>query len=329
MRLTSPTGKSFPLGIGTTTILILSRQSSVRKKSGGTNTVQEDLVRVFYDKQAELEWQRLDRHRMEFAVSTRLLSTFLPPHGRILDCGGGPGRYALWLAGRGYDVTLFDLSEACLAKAQVEARERRLDLSYEQGAATDLSRFGDASFDAVFVMGPLYHLLELTERRRALAEAVRVTRPGGLVAASVITRMAVLRCVAKEEAGRVLELYAPMLNVMRQGYDPTWPPPDDDHVRAYFADPAEVEPLLRGAGLAPLGIFAVEGFVSMIDEDVHTLQGADWEAWVELNLEFASNPTLFSGAEHLLAFGRKPQVFSRSLASSVHYDKLTDVPHSG
>jgi SAM-dependent methyltransferase len=198
------------------------------------------------------------------------------------------------------------LSEACLAKAQVEARERRLDLSYEQGTATDLSHFGDASFDAVLVMGPLYHLLELTERQRVLAEAVRVAQPGGLVAASVITRIAVLRYVAKEEASRVLELYEPMLNVMRQGYDPTWPPPDDDHFRAYFADPAEVEPLLRDAGLAPLGIFAVEGFVSMIDEDVNTLQGTEWEAWVELNLKLASDPTLFSGAKHLLAFGRKP-----------------------
>jgi 2-polyprenyl-3-methyl-5-hydroxy-6-metoxy-1,4-benzoquinol methylase len=267
--------------------------------------VQEDLVRRYYDKRVEKEWQRHDLHRMEFAISMRLLSTYLPARGRILDCGGGPGRYALWLAGLGCDVTLFDLSDACLAKARAEARERGLDLSYEQGTATDLSRFGDASFDAVLVMGPLYHLIEPTERQRALTEAARVARPGGLVVVSVITRMAVLRYVAKEEASRVLELYEPMLNVLRQGYDPTWPPPDDDHFRAYFADPAEVEPLLRGAGLEPLGIFAVEGFVSMIDETINTLSGAEWEAWVELNLKLASYPNHFSGVEHLLAFGRK------------------------
>jgi ubiquinone/menaquinone biosynthesis C-methylase UbiE len=206
----------------------------------------------------------------------------------------------------GYDVTLFDLSAACLAKARAEARDRGLDLSYEQGTATDLSRFRDASFDAVLVMGPLYHLIELTERQRALAEAVRVARPGGLVAASVITWMAVLRYVAKEEASRILELYEAMLNVIRQGYDPTCPPPDDEHFRAYFADPAEVDPLLREAGLAPLGVFAVEGFVSMIDETINTLGGAEWEAWVELNLKLATDLTLCSGAEHLLALGRKP-----------------------
>jgi hypothetical protein len=54
-----------------------------------------------------------------------------------------------------------------------------------------------------------------------------------------------------------------------------------------------------------LGVFAAEGFVDMIDETVNTLQGAEWEAWVELNLQLASDPTLFSGAGHLLAFGKK------------------------
>jgi hypothetical protein len=57
--------------------------------------VQEDLVRGYYDKRVDKEWQRHDLHRMEFAISMRLLSTYLPARGRILDCGGGPGRYAL------------------------------------------------------------------------------------------------------------------------------------------------------------------------------------------------------------------------------------------
>jgi len=267
--------------------------------------MQEDLIRGYYDKQTDQEWHRQDRHRMEFAVTKRLLSSFLPATGRVLDCGGGPGRYALWLAERRYDVTLFDLSAACLERAKAEAQGVGLALAYEQGNAMDLSQFADASFDTVLVMGPLYHLRELSDRQRAMAEAVRVLRTGGLVAAAFITRTAALRYVAKEEATRILELYEPMLNVIRQGFDLTFPPPDDDHFQAYFAHPAEVEPLLRGAGLAPLGVYATEGFISMIDETVNLLAGEEWQAWVELNFNLASDPTLFSGAEHLLAFGRK------------------------
>lgn len=121
----------------------------------------------------------------------------------------------------------------------------------------------------------------------------------------LFTRTAALRFFAKEWANRVLEVYEPMLNVIRQRFDPTFPPADDDHFPAYFAHPTEVEPLLRGAGLEPLGVFAVEGFVSMIDETINTQHGEEWDAWEELNLTLASDSTLFSSAEHLLAFGRK------------------------
>jgi hypothetical protein len=94
-------------------------------------------------------------------------------------------------------------------------------------------------------------------------------------------------------------------DVIRQGFDPTFRPPDADHSHAYLARLSEIEPLLRGAGLQPRGRFAAQGFVSMIDEGINRLRGPAWEAWVSLNLQLAAGPTLLSGAEHLLAPGRK------------------------
>jgi S-adenosylmethionine-dependent methyltransferase len=265
----------------------------------------EDLVRGYYDKRADEEWQRHDRHRMEFAVSKRLLSDYLPPRGRVLDCGGGPGRYAIWLASQGYEVTLFDLSRACLDRARTEAALLGVSLQYELGSATDLSRFEDASFDVVLLMGPLYHLRQLQERRLALMEAARVLRPGGLVAAAFITRVAPLRYVAKEQPHTVLDFYDALVNVTRQGFDENFPPPDDDHFNAYFAHPDEIEPLLAHAGLIQSGRFAVEGFVVTLDENMNALEGREWEAWVDLNYRLASEPTLFSAADHVLALGKK------------------------
>ena len=47
------------------------------------------------------------RHRTEFAVTKRALADYLPPPpARILDCGGGPGYYAIALTQQGYEVTL-------------------------------------------------------------------------------------------------------------------------------------------------------------------------------------------------------------------------------
>jgi SAM-dependent methyltransferase len=235
-----------------------------------------------------------------------VLTANLPAQGSVLDCGGGPGRYSIWLARKGYELTLFDLSAGCLQYAGAQATAAGVRLRCEQGTATDLGRFDAGEFHAVLLLGPLYHLLELDDRRRALTEAVRVLRPGGVLAAAFITRTAPLRYVAKEMAGSVGDLYGPMINVITRGRDDSFPPADDEHFHAYFVYPGEVGPLLRGAGLEVVGLFAAEGFVSMIDESVNALDGEEWEAWVDLNLRMAAEPSLLSGAEHVIALAKKP-----------------------
>ncbi len=143
----------------------------------------ENPVERYYDAGAQGEWERQDRNRTEFAVTWRALDDYLPkPPAAVLDVGGGPGRYSVGLARRGYAVTLFDLARNNLDFAQAKAAEAGAALAgCVQGNALDMSRFADASFDAVLLMGPLYHLLELDQRRTAVREACRVLKPGGVI----------------------------------------------------------------------------------------------------------------------------------------------------
>jgi SAM-dependent methyltransferase len=57
------------------------------------------------------------------------LDALLPRRGRALDVAGGAGRNALWLARRGLDVTLADVSDVALAKAADAARDQSLALA--------------------------------------------------------------------------------------------------------------------------------------------------------------------------------------------------------
>ncbi len=149
-----------------------------------------DEVQAFYDKNAQNEWDRLDRHRTEFAVTLRAMKDYLPHSlAEVLDVGGGPGRYSIALAKLGYRVTLLDLSEGCLQLAQKKAKEAGVNLAgCLRGNAIDLRRFRGSSFDVVLLMGPLYHLLDVDSRDQALKELHRVLKQNGLVFATFITR---------------------------------------------------------------------------------------------------------------------------------------------
>src|SRR5713226_976685 len=158
-------------------------------------------VENHYDNSPEREWDRLEQHRTEFAVTMLALREYLPsPPANILDIGGGPGRYAIALTQQGYTVTLIDLSNGNLMLARSKGQEAETQLAgYVHGNALDLSQFVDESFDVALLMGPLYHLLNVEERERAIQEAVRVLKEGGRIFAAFITRSAPLRFWAKHE----------------------------------------------------------------------------------------------------------------------------------
>jgi ubiquinone/menaquinone biosynthesis C-methylase UbiE len=268
-----------------------------------------EAVAQLYDSMTEREWARMDRHRTEFYVTQRALREHLPPPpARVLDCGGGPGRYAVELARWGYDVTLFDLSTANLALAREKATEAGVTLaSVEQGTALDLARFADGSFDAVLLMGPLYHLLEEAERRWALAEARRVVKPGGPLFAAFISRYAAHRDAAVRFATEPVDRPGLYEQIEADGLLPpssSGPPT----FTAYFARPDEVAPLCWEAGFEVATVFGVEGLVSITEtQAVNGLTGPAWDWWAEANWRAAPDPSLHGAVEHLLVVARNPR----------------------
>ena len=146
-----------------------------------------DAIRTHYDADPRKEWDRLQKkHPYEKYITTCMMDRYIRSGGRILDIGGGPGHYSIHYAKQGHEVTLLDLSEENVRFAKKKARQYGVKINALQGNALDLSVFPDESFDNVFLMGPLYHLMNEESRLQAIREAKRVLKPAGHLFCSFI-----------------------------------------------------------------------------------------------------------------------------------------------
>lgn len=268
---------------------------------------EQDLVAELYDAAPEREWARLDSRRIEFGVTCQVLDDYLPAApARVLDVGSGPGRYALRLATRGFSVSLVDLSAQCLTLAEREAK--RLGAALERvvcGSATDLDGFDDASFDAVLLLGPLYHLKTDEGRARAVGEALRVLRPGGLVFAAFLNRYSVVRYAAKVRPEQLVDDAGLIESILRCGTGDSSKPGAAFLRTCYFSDPLEVQPFMERLGTRTIALVGCEGVVAEVEERLNLLPGEALEQWVRLSYRLGKKPELHAASAHLLYIGRR------------------------
>lgn len=261
-----------------------------------------EIVKNYYGASVEREWLRLERHPMEFRITTAYLDRYLKPGERVLDIGGGPGRYSLYLAGRGCGVTLLDLSPENTAFAAQKAEELGLPLRTVTGDAREADRLLKKPFDHVLLMGPLYHLLEERDRVRAVEAALALLRPGGLLFASFINLSSGMVYAMKEDPGCVLwQSECEYLSCFLQGRSFA----GDGFTRAFFAPPREVRPFFSRFPLEEKHLFGQEGLCSPCEDRLVSQPREVQDQWVKLSLQVCEREEYFAFSEHLMFVGQK------------------------
>jgi ubiquinone/menaquinone biosynthesis C-methylase UbiE len=267
-----------------------------------------DEIAGFYARGFERDRLASGAGALEFARTQVLLERYLPPPPAVVvDVGGGPGRYAIWLAERGYRVHLVDPVPLHVEQARAAAGARR-------GVALASAEVGDAraldlpneSVDAVLLMGPLYHLPEEAERLQALAEARRVCRRGGGVIAAAISRFAStldgLRGGYLEDPA-FAEIAAGDLHDGRHR-NPTGDPAY--FTTAYFHRPEELAAECAAVDLAHEATLAVEGPAWLLpDLDARLADERRRTVLLAALAALESEPTLIGASAHLLAVARR------------------------
>ncbi len=255
----------------------------------------DELARRHY--QGGIEFGRLvdetGQPQLELVRTLELLERFLPPApADVLDVGGGPGVYAAALTDRGYRVRLVD----ALAE-HVEHARRDGRFEADVGDARQLDA-ADERYDAVLLMGPLYHLTDRRDRIAALREARRVLRRAGVLFAVAISR------------------YASLFDGLRFGRhdDPAFAAVverdlgDGQHrneenvsgwfTTAFFHHPDELEAEIREAGLELESVIGIEGPGAWFPAP------ADVQLWAARVTE--SDLTMRAVSPHVVAVARRP-----------------------
>ena len=260
-------------------------------------STRKEIVSSFYSQSDEDSRLKRSRHgQLEYATTMAYIHRYAGRDSRVLEVGAGTGRYSIALAREGMKVTAVELVESNLEVLRQNSRDIE-NLASFQGDATDLGRFTDHSFDVTLFLGPMYHLYEAEEVNRAIDEAVRVTKPGGVILFAFIS------------------VYAIMYANYLQG---NWAAGQEENFTKDYRirhfkeqlftgyDVIEFEKLFETKPVEWITTAGVDGLLEPIeDRDDFSIPDEDFDDFAAWYLHFAEKRELLGNTNHLLYICRK------------------------
>jgi SAM-dependent methyltransferase len=268
-------------------------------KDGGIRPMRtrKEILSSFYGQTDEDGRLKRSRHgQLEYATTMAYIHRFADSGAKVLEVGAGTGRYSIALAKEGMRVTAVELVESNLALLRENGKGIG-NLDAYQGDATDLGRFADDSFDVTLLLGPMYHLFEAEEVNRAIDEAIRVTKPGGVILFAFISVFAIM--------------YANYLSGnWAEGQEENFTA--DYRVRHFQEqlftgyDVVEFERLFDEKPVTWITTAGVDGLLEPIEKRPDfSIPDADFAAFAAWHLQFAEKRELLGHTNHLLYICRK------------------------
>lgn len=247
-----------------------------------------ELVKLLYEDGGEdTRLTRSKAAQVEFLTNTRVIEQMVPAPAQILDIGAATGQYSFYFEQRGYDVCALELADANVAVFREKLRpDMKIDL--RQGNALDLSAYADHSFDAVLVMGPLYHLHDEADQLRCIAEARRVCKPGGLIFFAFLSNDMI-----------ILTEFAYRSNFFAEdSYDHETFRLDDVPFVFFTVERARV--LLHKGGMSVVREVASDGVSELMAEKINALDEAGYAQYLRYHFYACEKPELLGHSNHLL-----------------------------
>jgi ubiquinone/menaquinone biosynthesis C-methylase UbiE len=273
---------------------------------GALSSEQEYTGRHYDGSSFTFESERLEKHcPVEFAITCRYLKRYVPTGSAVTDVGVGVGHYAELLARMHCLVSLVDVSQNLLKAAHERLIAAGLGdrvNAVHRASASQLGGLASSHFDVVLMLGPLYHLRDPVERAEAVKEASRVLKPGGILFAAGVNRLAYLRDLFREHAEGILSRKDFHKRFLVDGkLDPEHAPPIG---YAHLTTVSEFRGLFAAA-FEELVLTGTDSFTTAWQGKLVDLRAEAKEAWLDLVEGTGATPEGLGQSDHFLFIGRK------------------------
>lgn len=183
----------------------------------------------------------------------------------IIDVGGGTGKYAEWLAQKGHRVHLIEPLEKHLAIAEKRSRKLKNKFTIHQAEARNIPLQNHIA-DIVILHGPLYHLQHSEDRSRAILEAKRLLKNGGIVLGFAINYTASTLVGLLQGQIHKRPFFNMCVEELKSGVHN--PPEGFSYLlaEAYYHKPSELKLEFVTQGFEYLNTYAVES-IAWLDKD--------------------------------------------------------------
>lgn len=276
------------------------------------NTIEKEEILEYYNAGQEKERLFQGIGQIEFERTKEIISRYLLNDRQVIyDIGGGTGIYSRWLAEKGHEVHMFELSLKAVEYAKNINEKSNLPIhSIEVSDAREINR-EDESADIVLVMGPLYHIVEREERLKALKEAKRILKNDGIMICATISRFG-STLYGLSVYGRDNNLIDEDEFMGMIGREMT----DGHHIRpekypkfiprAFFHLPGEIESEIKDVGLKYEKIYSVEGPIWIVPSFEEKWKNTESkERLLNISRKVEEEESLMGMSPHLLLIAKK------------------------
>lgn len=263
-------------------------------------------VRAYYNEHVLEEDKRLEKNVFELPVTFKYIDKYIHAGDRVLDISCGTGKYAEMLLERGCLLGLNDLSEKNMSLTLDRLGHREGILHTDVSDALYSGIWNREQWDAILILGPLYHMSERSERLNLLRKAKESVRPGGTIFLAFMSRTAALLYGIRNNPAGITRTWG-ALQFWYTGTDDEFIEDTKWFVNAYFSFPEEIDPLVTEAGLEPMHLAGIEG---IFGEHMKLFQRMDPDLqkhWMDFAISQREEPHMIQVSKHLLSVCRRPE----------------------